>query len=107
MAGLDLKAAVNAALRSMAASLPATAITFNGEYCSTAVQSSINEERVVNLYGSRDGYNFSVRVPADAFTSPVKSGDRITVGETTYGILGVHNDATGATIRIDIGDQFA
>ena len=103
---MNLQTLVNQAFAHMQTVLPTCVATYEGEICNDAIQHSIASERVVALYGTREGYNFSVRVPGGAFTAPVKAGKRVTIGETTYRIIGMQEDATGGTIRIDIGDQF-
>jgi hypothetical protein len=110
MSGFDLTAIATMATN-IAALLP-TAFTFqhDGGTASASVtgtKTTVRADKILDKYGTLTGYALSMIVPTAQLTSsrPV-SGDVVTIGSTRYRVLGIDSDAAGATIRMDLKDEF-
>jgi hypothetical protein len=110
MSGFDLTAIATLATN-IAALLPTTfKFQHDGGTASanmTGSKTTVRAEKILDKYGTLAGYALSLIVPTAQFSSsrPV-AGDVVTISSTRYRVLGVDSDAAGATIRMDLKDEF-
>lgn len=75
------------------------------------LRSSVTAQRPTQLggggveYGAAFAYAFSVRIDRDQLRGSITPQTRMTVDKTDYMIMGWEQDAIGATIRVDLGEE--
>jgi len=92
---------------SLLASLPAQNVVL--EYAgntATGVKSVDETAPELDEEGRMSNYKFSVRIKADDLPG-VDVQRLVTISGTVYQVLGKKLDQTGATLRVDFGDQHA
>lgn len=82
------------------------AVTFTGGAVN-GWRSDISREKLLNMPGYIDSYQFSVRFVVSDFSTIPAPGDTATVGGVTYRVLATLSDPFAATIRVDFGAQYA
>ena len=81
-------------------------VTIGGEDYD-AVKSNLNRSIVYGNEGLQNEYRYSVMISVSDFDTVPDVDDEATVGGTVYRIIGIEQDSTDVSIRLDLGQRYA
>jgi hypothetical protein len=70
-------------------------------------KTTVNLDRLYMDAGRLEQYSFSWMGQQGDFSSLPAVDDKVTIGATTYRILGRQTDAADVTVRLDLGPEYA
>lgn len=70
----------------------------------TGTRTSLKSELKYSDFGLMSRYKFSLLAVASDFATPPVCDDQITIDGTIYRVVGVGIDASGASLRVDLGE---